>query len=130
MKPKMNISLIAPCGMNCALCMAYLREKNRCPGCRLLEKQIPISIARCMIRNCKSNKENQKYCSKKCCEYPCPKLMHLDRRYRTKYGMSMIENLNYIQKKGIRRFLKKEKSKWIIGDKIFCVHKRKYYPLI
>ena len=56
--------------------------------------------------------------------------MHLDRRYRTKYGMSMIENLNYIQKKGIRRFLKKEKSKWIIGDKIFCVHKRKYYPLI
>lgn len=26
-------SLIAPCGMNCGTCIAYLRDKNKCPGC-------------------------------------------------------------------------------------------------
>ena len=26
--------LIAPCGMNCAVCLGYLREKNKCPGCQ------------------------------------------------------------------------------------------------
>jgi hypothetical protein len=29
-----NIYLIAPCGMNCASCMNYLRERNKCPRCR------------------------------------------------------------------------------------------------
>jgi len=27
--------LIAPCGMNCALCMAYQRQKNHFNGCNL-----------------------------------------------------------------------------------------------
>jgi hypothetical protein len=26
--------LVAPCGMNCGICIAYLREKNKCPSCR------------------------------------------------------------------------------------------------
>jgi hypothetical protein len=25
-------ALVAPCGMNCGLCMGYLRDKNRCLG--------------------------------------------------------------------------------------------------
>ncbi|MDD5456566.1 MAG: hypothetical protein PHV30_05985 [Candidatus Margulisbacteria bacterium] len=29
----MKPALIAPCGMNCAICLGYLREKNKCPGC-------------------------------------------------------------------------------------------------
>lgn len=35
MKPEET--LIAPCGMNCALCIGYQRPKNRCPGCNQLE---------------------------------------------------------------------------------------------
>ncbi len=31
----MDVSLIAPCGMNCGICLAYLRTKNVCPGCRV-----------------------------------------------------------------------------------------------
>ena len=30
----MKSELIAPCGMNCGICYGYLREKNKCPGCR------------------------------------------------------------------------------------------------
>ena len=60
----MNLSLIAPCGMNCNLCYAYLREKNSCPGCRKYDNDKPDSRTRCFIKNCKTLKDkNLKYCS-------------------------------------------------------------------
>lgn len=55
--------------------------------------------------------------------YPCKMLKGLDRRYRTKYHMSMIDNLNFIKEKGIELFLEKEKEKWeckTCGDVICC----------
>lgn len=36
---RINRNLIAPCGMNCGVCIAYLREKNRCQGCWKAEKK-------------------------------------------------------------------------------------------
>jgi len=30
---EMSTVLIAPCGMNCRLCMAYQRDKKQCKGC-------------------------------------------------------------------------------------------------
>jgi len=30
--------LIAPCGMNCGACIAFMRDKNNCPGCRVFSK--------------------------------------------------------------------------------------------
>ena len=41
--------------------------------------------------------------------------------------MSMIENLENIEKKGIRKFIEQEKKRWIKKGKIFCVHDKKYY---
>ncbi len=125
----MNSKLIAPCGMNCALCLGYLREKNKCPGCRS-DKDTPNYCTRCIIKNCKIIKENNwKYCSPKCKKYPCVRLKKLDKRYKTKYCMSMINNLNDIEKNGIRSFLKQEEKRWIKGNKIFCVHDKKYYEI-
>jgi hypothetical protein len=117
--------LIAPCGMNCGICMAYLREKNRCAGCRTPDEGKPISLLRCKIRTCVILKKSKaKYCCS-CTEFPCANLKHLDKRYRTKYSMSMIENLNNIKSNGINRFLKAEKARWACpkcGGTI-CVHK-------
>lgn len=53
----MEPTLIAPCGINCGICRAYLREKNKCPGCRLFNAQEPVSIARCKIKNCFSKRD-------------------------------------------------------------------------
>ena len=53
----------------------------------------------------------------------------LDDRYRTKYGMSTIDNLRMIEKYGIRKFIETEKNKWIKGNKIFCVHTKRYYAI-
>lgn len=108
-KKVMPPNLIAPCGMNCGICSAHLREKNPCPGCRLL-KTIRPSVANCKMRTCKL-RGKAKFCFA-CKAFPCPKLQHLDERYRTKYNMSEIENLEQIKKNGVRDFIKKEKIKW------------------
>lgn len=125
MKNKINIKLyhIAPCGMNCGICLGYLREKNKCPSCR---KDIDFKYCRkCIIRKCKHLKNNNsKYCFK-CEKYPCRRLKQLDKRYRTRYNMSMLENLDYIKKFGIRKFVKSENKRWQCKkcQGIICVHR-------
>lgn len=122
----MKLSLIAPCGINCGICYAYLREKNKCSGCRIFNAKEPVSIARCKIKNCVLIKNGKvKFCYE-CADFPCESLKHLDKRYRTKYNMSEIENLLYIKKNGIQKFIKKEKIKWACPKchGIICVHKK------
>ncbi len=43
--------------------------------------------------------------------------------------MSMICNLNSIKEKGMKTFLKNEEKRWVKGNKVFCVHKKKYFEL-
>jgi hypothetical protein len=120
-----KFSLIAPCGMNCGICMAYLREKNKCPGCRGVDTNKPITRVRCKIKNCKIFRNGRaKFCFE-CGNFPCNNLQHLDTRYRTKYDMSMIENLENIKNFGIRKFLKNEDVRWTCSQcgGTICVHK-------
>ncbi|MGA2915446.1 MAG: DUF3795 domain-containing protein [Sedimentisphaerales bacterium] len=118
-------SLIAACGMNCGVCRAYLREKNKCTGCRGSVTGKPISRIKCKIKTCKVFKNGKaKFCFQ-CDDFPCDSLKHLDKRYRTKYNMSMIENLENIKKAGIRKFLLNEKARWTCSHcgGTICVHK-------
>jgi hypothetical protein len=120
-----GIILIAPCGMNCRLCYAYIRDEKSCPGCRGDDRQKMISCLNCKIRNCDNLAKGRiQYCFS-CEEYPCARLKHLDKRYRTKYGMSMIENLENIKKNGIRKFIRNEAKRWTCPGcgEIISVHK-------
>ena len=129
MKTTIHTELIAPCGMNCRLCWAYIRDKNTCPGCRgtnKLDGSIPKHCRTCKIRNCEEiNRGKRKYCLVSCDRFPCARLKQLDKRYRTKYGMSMIENLRMINESGIRHFIRNEKKKWICPEcgEMMSVHK-------
>ena len=117
--------------MNCCICVAYLRDKRKCPGCRDFKGDKREYRRKCIIKNCDKLKKNiWKFCSDKCEKYPCQRLKNLDKRYRTKYGMSMIENLEFIKKKGIRKFIKKEEKRWVSKDGITCVHNKKVYGRI
>jgi hypothetical protein len=105
--------MIAPCGMNCGLCIGHIREKNKCHGCREIDAYESSYGRKCIIRSCQIIKiNNWKYCSDKCEKHPCQRLKTLDKRYRTKYGMSMFENLQFIKEKGLDNFLKSEEEKW------------------
>jgi hypothetical protein len=104
--------LIAPCGMNCGICMAYLREKNKCPGCVDADPYLRSYRRKCVIRSCETIKNNTSGFCYECVKYPCKRLKQLDNRYSAKYSMSMIENLEYIKEHGMQRFLAGEEKKW------------------
>src|SRR5512137_1207045 len=76
--------LIAPCGMDCGICMAYLRKKNQCPGCRSSDIGKAISVTKCRIKTCEVLKKKRARFCFQCEHLPCDRLKHLDRRYRTK----------------------------------------------
>lgn len=117
--------LIAPCGMNCSICRAYLRKRNRCPGCRAEDKDKPLSRVLCKIKTCPYLAQYTFTFCHECENFPCFELSRLDKRYRTKYCMSMIENLENIHLNGLDQFLENEKSRWACpqcGETI-CVHK-------
>jgi len=121
-------TLIAPCGMNCGLCMGYLRdpgEKNYCPGCRGDIADLPRSCGGCRIRNCAEISAGGKSFCFECAKFPCTRLRQLDKRYRTKYGMSMIENLESIRALGLEAFVRREQDRWKCPEcgGVICVHK-------
>ncbi len=120
-----KFSLIAPCGMNCSICRAYVREKNKCPGCRGTDINKPVTRVRCKIKSCTFFRNSStKFCFE-CGNFPCDNLKHLDKRYRTKYDMSMIENLGNIKNFGMKKFLKNEDIRWTCSrcKGTICVHK-------
>ena len=118
--------LIAPCGMNCGVCIAHLREKNKCPGCRAANDKKPITRVRCKIKTCEVLRNGRSTFCFQCTSFPCGHLKHLDRRYRTTYGMSMIDNLESIRNHGIRDFVENEKERWACArcGGAICVHNR------
>jgi len=120
---RMKRSLLAPCGINCRVCVAFLREKNKCLGCRIDTAKKPVTRTRCIIKNC-SQKKNLQFCFA-CRTFPCQRVKQMDKRYRTKYGMSIIENLENMKKSGVRDYLKNETVRWACpscGGTI-CVHR-------
>lgn len=97
--------LIAPCGMNCGTCIAFLREKNKCYGCRIDAEDNLKTRLLCKIKNCEQlAKTSSKFCYD-CGKFPCKRIKHLDKRYRTRYKTSFIENLLMIKEKGMEYFL-------------------------
>jgi hypothetical protein len=115
---------IAPCGMNCRVCRGHMREKKPCAGCRGDDANKSISCIECGIRQCANLKEGgYTYCFS-CKDYPCRRIKQMDKRYRTRYGMSVIENLEAIKTLGIRRFIASEKQRWMCAGcgELVCVH--------
>lgn len=121
-----NLShLIAPCGMNCALCMAYLRDRNKCPGCRGPDDNKAKTTLKCKMKTCEFFKDEENGFCFECDDFPCDKVEHIDKRYRGKYHMSMIENLKSIRDSGIDNFIRDQTEEWTCpkcGGTI-CVHK-------
>ena len=105
-------AMIAPCGMNCALCIGHLREKNRCPGCNHRDDQIKAGACRqCTIKLCTRQGRPNRFCFR-CPDYHCRRLRDLDKRSRIRYGMSMLDNLAAVRVAGLRAFVAREKIRW------------------
>ena len=117
--------------MNCVLFVSFLvyningkKRKHSCTCCRSEEK-------RCAFIKKECNKLSDgaiEYCFE-CSDFPCENLEKLDKRYREKYDMSMIKNLEFIKENGVKQFLEKEEQKYRCPEcrGIICVHNGKCY---
>ena len=124
----MNQELVAPCGMNCAVCSSYLALKNDvrskgvkmpyCTGCRPRDKKCAFVKKKCeKLLNHEVN-----FCFE-CDDFPCDSLKQLEKRYVALYRTSMIENLSFIKEHGLAKFLDAQREKWrcsSCGDVICC----------
>ena len=133
MNRKLKAQLIAPCGMNCAVCSAYIAQRldlkkkgirrTYCVGCRPRGQNCTFMGHICR----KVGEGSVQYCYE-CPDFPCPRLKRLDKRYR-KYNVSMIDNLNFVKEQGMDKFLAKEAEKWRCpkcGD-VICCHTQACY---
>jgi len=130
---KFSPKLIAPCGMNCAVCRGYLtythnipRGKGgpRCIGCRPRKKLCAFLKGQCVLI-----RENKIQFCYQCQKFPCRRLLVLDQRYRTKYHTSFVSNLKTIKKIGLSKWIKSQEKKWRCQNcgGVVCVHDRKCY---
>jgi hypothetical protein len=124
----MENELVAPCGMNCAICSGYLALKYDvkskgirtpyCKGCPPRNKKCAFLKKKCeLLLN-----DKVRFCYE-CDGFPCENLKHIDKRYRTLFRMSPIDNLRSIQKNGVLRFREAQKKTWMCpkcGETICC----------
>jgi hypothetical protein len=108
----MDVVLIAPCAMNCNICRGHLYRRNPCGGCAANDIGKPVACKGCTVTICEKRKASRSGFCYECENYPCRRIKDLDKRYRSKYNMSMIENLVFIRENGMEQFLDKEVKKW------------------
>jgi hypothetical protein len=126
--------IVAPCGMNCGVCKAYLAysrkvpykkgEVYHCAGCLARNKNCAF-----IKRDCEKIRKKQIRFCHECADMPCKELSKLDEYYRAHYGMSMVENQETIREKGMAEFLKSQIERYrcpTCGD-VVSVHNGKCY---
>jgi hypothetical protein len=120
----MEAALIAPCGMNCGICSGYLRDRKPCGGCSGSEKHKPEACRSCTVTVCEKRKAGKSGFCYECESYPCLRIKQLDKRYRAKYHMSMMENLALIEEQGMAALLARETEKWKCPEcgGVICCH--------
>ncbi|MGC9365390.1 MAG: DUF3795 domain-containing protein, partial [Fidelibacterota bacterium] len=84
----------------------------------------------CVIVNCELRKQTESVFCYECPKFPCARMKQLDKRYRTKYRMSMLENLEYIRANGLKKFIEYESGRWrcqncgrlVSVHQTYCLH--------
>jgi catechol 2,3-dioxygenase-like lactoylglutathione lyase family enzyme len=128
---KFTEDLIAPCGMNCRICIGYFgytmngnKRKMRCIGCKPRDKSCAFLKKYCK----KLTKKELDYCYE-CSDFPCYHLNKIDNLYQERYNMSMIKNIKDIKSYGMKKFLKEQHIRYKCQEcsGVICVHNGKCY---
>lgn len=107
---QIHTDMIAACGMICSFCYVHHKHKKPCLGCRAVSESTPNSCRKCDIKACASEKGHT-YCSS-CEDFPCVLIKRLDKSYRTRYDISLIDILKDVSLLGPDECLKKYKTRF------------------
>lgn len=122
MKTTDDITMVAPCGINCGDCechrakddtalMDYLvtrgisREKLPCPGCRSIRGNCPVIGGTCETYSCAAGR-GADFCFQ-CQDFPCDKLNPSADRANVLPHNLKVFNLCCIQHQGLSKFQEK-----------------------
>jgi hypothetical protein len=126
--------LIAPCGMNCAICSRYLAyatnlKRSQCVGCRPGNKKCSYLFEKCTGTNSNLNGNATATFCFKCDQYPCKQINRMDDRYRKNYMTSIKDNLECIDKNGIDKFIQEQykKNRCSKCGQLISIHNRKCF---
>lgn len=89
---KLSETMIAPCGVNCIACGAFLsKDKTACGGCRASNELITRKSCRdCAKKKCAFDK-GLRWCFQ-CSQFPCSKIKSLNKRYTQNYNVDLVQN--------------------------------------
>ena len=121
-KDEIDINMFAPCGMNCIVCYRYCYHKKPCAGCLNSDKGKPKHCRTCKIKNC-IKKKSLSYCFE-CVAFPCKLIKNLEKSYNKRYGISLIENSEYVRQYGLKKFMEEQKAKYTCAecDGVISIH--------
>ena len=101
--------MIAPCGVNCAACSAYLNDKNPCAGCRAPDELITRKSCRnCVKKQCALGKGLQ-WCFQ-CPQFPSARIKDLNKRYIQNYSVDLVQ-IGQDAKSDMAAFLQAQKGR-------------------
>ena len=106
--------MLAPCGMNCHVCYVHLMKKKPCTGCRAQDASQPEHCRKYKIKDCAAS-HGICFCFE-CMSFPCATIKRLDKSYRQRYQVSLIDNAMRIKTVGAKQHLLEEKEKWTCPD--------------
>jgi hypothetical protein len=116
--------MIAPCGIDCAACWAFLRPKNPCFGCLPEYQGRGTHVIECRIKAC-AKAHGFVRCSE-CPDLPCARMKQIDARYRKSWHIGLIDDLRKLHSQGMDVYLLTETERWtchICGGRL-SVHLR------
>lgn len=130
----MDINLAAPCGIYCGMCRAYLVKKKDqleqrgfkqgCDGCRIRFKKCAF-----IRRDCPALlKKEIDFCFE-CDKFPCQNLKKIDKGYRERWSVSLIENLKRNKEIGVEKWLQEQEELYSCPEckGEICIHDEECY---
>ena len=117
-----NEKLVAPCGLYCGACTAYLATHDdragtgkakgpsmQCDAC-MGNGRAPAHVSKCAIKVCAAEKTKTGRCSE-CADFPCSIISDFNNDGVQHHG-EVLENLRQLRTMGITEWTKHEEDRW------------------
>jgi len=106
--------MLAPCGMNCAVCYKHVGVRKygkSCEGCLKGDIGKPEHCRKCNIKSCVQGKSLVR--CYECSDFPCKLIRNLEKSYNKRYNVSLVENSKTALERGVTSFLEQDRRMWL-----------------
>lgn len=110
MPDRPDLSLFAPCGIDCLACYVHLKAGKACPGCLADGPGKPPRCHDCAIKACAAS-NGLTHCHR-CSAFPCRRIKNLEKSYVSRYGISLLDNSASVATAGLAAFMAAERNRW------------------